>query len=204
MRRPLLGSGFPQHRSGFCHIYIQSPINLTGVPGGKLVDLRPFALTVYPLGKTPSWSSPTANLPTCFPLSRSAPPLCPRAVTTIVTAVGLAAAIGGNELQFEDLGEESRTFYASMATPHAFDAPGKVSSQLFQLTQLLRVGQTSTELTRPLADFPDAGRFEATHVYVVPHRLETIEVVDETGAQLAKAKWLLSPIPAWYLALDRF
>lgn len=53
-------------------------------------------------------------------------------------------------------------------------------------------------------DFPDAGRFEVAHVYVVPHGLETIEVVDETGTQLTKAKWLLSPIPAWYLASDRF
>lgn len=75
-----------------------------------------------------------------------------------------------------------------MATSHAFDAPGKASSQLLQLTQFPRVGQTSTELPQPLADFPDAGRFESTHAYVVPHALETIEVVDETGAQLAKAK----------------
>lgn len=40
----------------------------------------------------------------------------------------------------------------------------------------------------------------ATHVYVVPHGLEPIEVVDETSAPLAKAKRLLSTIPAWYLA----
>lgn len=91
-----------------------------------------------------------------------------------------------------------------MATSHAFDAPGKVSSQLLQLTQFPRVRQTSTELTRPPANFSHAGRFEATHVYVVPHGLEPIEVVDETGAPLAKAKWLLSTIPAWHLALDRF